>query len=65
MRTKPRNDGNLKLQNPMPELPDITIYLESLDRFIGGRQIERIELRSPFVVRTVDPDLLSLEWEGE
>ena len=45
----------------MPELPDITLYLDALDRFVGGKVIERIQLRSPFVVRTVEPDLFSAE----
>lgn len=45
----------------MPELPDITLYLDALDRFVGGKVIERIQLRSPFVLRTVEPDLFSAE----
>jgi len=39
----------------VPELPDITLYLDALDRFVGGKVIERIQLRSPFVLRTVLP----------
>ncbi len=39
----------------MPELPDITVYLDALDRFIGGRTIEGITVRSPFLVRTFEP----------
>jgi formamidopyrimidine-DNA glycosylase len=45
----------------MPELPDVTIYCESLDRFYAGRCVERISLRSPFVVRTVEPNLFAVE----
>lgn len=45
----------------MPELPDITLYLDALHRFIGGKTVERIQVRSPFVLRTVEPDLFSLE----
>ena len=45
----------------MPELPDVTIYIEALGRFIGGKTIETIVLRSPFVVRSVDPDLFEAE----
>lgn len=41
----------------MPELPDVEIYLEALERFIGGRTIEKIQVRSPFLVRTFDPDI--------
>jgi formamidopyrimidine-DNA glycosylase len=41
----------------MPELPDIVVYLEALERLLGGRAIERIEVRSPFLVRSVEPDI--------
>ena len=39
----------------MPELPDLTIYLEHLDRRITGERLEDIRLASPFVLRTVSP----------
>lgn len=45
----------------MPELPDVTVYCESLNRFYKGRVVQSISLRSPFVVRTVDPDLFAIE----
>jgi formamidopyrimidine-DNA glycosylase len=45
----------------MPELPDITIYIESLQSRIVGQQIERIELKNPFLLRTAEPPLLSCE----
>ncbi len=41
----------------MPELPDIVVYAERLEAFVRGEPIERIELRSPFVLRSVDPPL--------
>ncbi|MBI3014172.1 MAG: formamidopyrimidine-DNA glycosylase [Candidatus Tectomicrobia bacterium] len=41
----------------MPELPDLTIYVEALRRFAVGRRLERIRLASPFVLRTADPPL--------
>jgi formamidopyrimidine-DNA glycosylase len=41
----------------MPELPDVTLYLEALDRRIRDRQLERVRLASPFLLRTVDPPL--------
>ena len=43
----------------MPELPDILLYLDALERFVVGRRIERVELRSPFLVRTFEPVLNS------
>ena len=39
----------------MPELPDVTVYLEALAARIGGARLERIRLANPFVLRSVDP----------
>lgn len=41
----------------MPELPDITIYLESLDRFVVGQTLQNVVVRSPFVLRTFEPEI--------
>lgn len=41
----------------MPELPDITIYLEGLEARLLGRTLERVRLGSPFLLRSVDPPL--------
>jgi formamidopyrimidine-DNA glycosylase len=45
----------------MPELPDITIYLESLQPRIVGKRLERVRLASPFLLRSVDPPLSDAE----
>jgi len=39
----------------MPELPEITAYVEGLERAILGHPLERVRLRSPSLVRTWDP----------
>ena len=39
----------------MPELPDITVYVERLRAFAGGSRLQRIRLGNPFVLRTVEP----------
>lgn len=39
----------------MPELPDVTVYIEALERRILGDELVRIRLGSPFVLRTVTP----------
>ncbi|MEX2223932.1 MAG: DNA-formamidopyrimidine glycosylase family protein, partial [Candidatus Rokuibacteriota bacterium] len=39
----------------MPELPDVTVYLEALDARVRGARLERIRLANPFVLRSVDP----------
>ena len=41
----------------MPELPDVTVYVEALERRIVGRRLGEIRLNSPFVLRTVAPSL--------
>jgi formamidopyrimidine-DNA glycosylase len=41
----------------VPELPDITVYLEALDRRVTGRPLEKIRFASPFLLRTVDPPI--------
>ena len=45
----------------MPELPEITAYLEGLERTIAGRVLEDVRLRSPSLVRTWDPPLSAAE----
>jgi formamidopyrimidine-DNA glycosylase len=39
----------------MPELPDVTVYLEALAARVRGARLERIRLANPFVLRSVDP----------
>lgn len=39
----------------MPELPDLTVYLEHLERRMAGATLEAIRLKSPFLLRTVTP----------
>ena len=41
----------------MPELPDITVYLDALAPRVLGHVLERVRLVSPFVLRSVDPPL--------
>ena len=39
----------------MPELPDVTLYVEALRRARAGQPLERLRIGNPFVVRTVAP----------
>jgi formamidopyrimidine-DNA glycosylase len=39
----------------VPELPDVTVYVERLAALATGRPLERIRIASPFVLRTVSP----------
>jgi formamidopyrimidine-DNA glycosylase len=41
----------------VPELPDVTVYVERLAALAGGQTLERVRLASPFLLRTVEPPL--------
>jgi len=41
----------------MPELPDITVYVERIAERISGSTLERVRLASPFVLRTALPPI--------
>jgi formamidopyrimidine-DNA glycosylase len=41
----------------MPELPDLTVYIEALERRILGQPLQGVRLGSPFVLRSVEPPL--------
>src|ERR1700690_1029997 len=45
----------------MPELPDIAAYISALEPRIVGQPIEHVRLASPFLLRTVQPPLASIE----
>ena len=41
----------------MPELPDVTVYVEALSQRVQGQKLLGVRVASPFVVRTFDPPL--------
>jgi formamidopyrimidine-DNA glycosylase len=45
----------------MPELPDITAYISALEPRILGRPLQHVRLASPFLLRTAQPPLASIE----
>ncbi|AHG90087.1 Formamidopyrimidine-DNA glycosylase catalytic domain protein [Gemmatirosa kalamazoonensis] len=45
----------------MPELPDVTVYIESLRPRVVGQVLEKVRVANPFVLRSVDPPLAELE----
>ncbi|HEY3082769.1 MAG TPA: DNA-formamidopyrimidine glycosylase family protein [Chloroflexota bacterium] len=45
----------------MPELPDVTVYVEALEQRVLGQALERIRVASPFLVRTALPPLRAAE----
>ena len=45
----------------MPELPDLTVYIETLAERIVGRRLVRVRLLNPFLLRTAVPPIGSAE----
>jgi formamidopyrimidine-DNA glycosylase len=45
----------------MPELPDILLYLHALAPRILGQRLDRVRLETPFLLRSVDPPLGTIE----
>lgn len=45
----------------MPELPDIVVYIEALEKRIVGTELSRIRISSPFLLRTAVPPLSTIE----
>jgi formamidopyrimidine-DNA glycosylase len=41
----------------MPEMPDVTVYIEALGKRVLGQTLERVRLASPFLLRTAEPPL--------
>jgi len=44
----------------VPELPDITVYIEALEQRIAGTTLKRVSVASPFLLRTAVPPLASV-----
>src|SRR5215470_8627881 len=45
----------------MPELPDVTVYREALEGRVVGATLKRLELRNPFLLRSVEPGVADVE----
>jgi formamidopyrimidine-DNA glycosylase len=45
----------------MPELPDLTVYLEALQQRLVGHHLERVQIVSPFLLRTAVPPVQAAE----
>lgn len=45
----------------MPELPDITVYIEALEERIVGHTLDQIRITNPFLVRSVEPPIRDTE----
>ena len=45
----------------MPELPDVTVYLERLSAKVVGQRLERVRIGHPFLLRSVTPPIAAIE----
>jgi formamidopyrimidine-DNA glycosylase len=45
----------------MPELPDVTVYIEALERRVRGKRLQRVKLLNPFILRTAVPPISQAE----
>ncbi len=45
----------------MPELPDVTVYIEALKERVLNQTIQKIRITSPFLVRSFDPPIREAE----
>ena len=45
----------------MPELPDVTVYVETIASHVLGRKLEKLRIANAFVVRSVDPPIYEIE----
>ena len=45
----------------MPELPDVTVYIEALEARVRGKRLERVRLLNPFILRTAVPPISQAE----
>ena len=42
---------------PVPQLPDIVVYIEALEKRILGERLEQVRIVSPFLLRTAAPPI--------
>jgi formamidopyrimidine-DNA glycosylase len=45
----------------VPELPDVTVYVEALRERALGRCLERVSMRGPFLLRSASPPVTAVE----
>ena len=45
----------------MPELPDLTVYVDAINKRLKDGELEKMHIASPFLLRTVEPKVKDLE----
>ena len=49
------------MSGPLPEYPDITVYIEALGRHALGHTLKSVTVKTPFLIRTYRPPIQELE----
>jgi formamidopyrimidine-DNA glycosylase len=49
------------MRNDMPELPDIIVYIEDLERRILNQRLLHARIAHPFILRTAEPPVSAAE----
>src|SRR6266567_407345 len=49
------------MKRNMPELPDVVVYIEALERRIVGHRLTRTLIRGPFLLRSTRPPVESIQ----
>src|SRR3984885_8828582 len=44
----------------MPELPDIVVYMEALEKRVLGNTLQRAQIASPFLLRSIEPPVATV-----
>ena len=52
---------SILIHPPMPELPDIVVYIEGLESLIVGQTLKQLRLLNPFLLRTATPPISDVE----
>src|SRR5579863_1521107 len=55
--TSSLHSSKLKEISAMPELPDVTVYIEALEQRVLGHVLKQAKIAGPFFLRTVEPPL--------
>jgi formamidopyrimidine-DNA glycosylase len=50
----------MRYDRPVPELPDVEVYLAALHARIVGERLGRVRVKSPFLLRSVEPPLTTV-----
>jgi formamidopyrimidine-DNA glycosylase len=49
------------MSGPMPELPDLTVYVEALEARLKGQPLEKVRIQSPSLLKSVTPAPTTVE----